>query len=99
MSELELDPVKTREMAGTVRGHADAVQQLTPLARGIVAVGTMQNSQVADSVDQIAAALDKVVKYHAEQLINFADVTDTAVVEFVNRDQAWAAGLREAGQR
>ncbi|MBF6298521.1 hypothetical protein IU459_13355 [Nocardia amamiensis] len=99
MSELELDPDKTREMAGIVRGHADTIRQLKPLARDVVAVKTMENSQVADSVDQIAAALNDVVDYHAKQLSDFADVTDTAVVEFVNRDQAWATGLREAGQR
>lgn len=99
MSELELDPDKTREMAGVVRGHAETIRQLAPLARDVVAVETMKDSQVAGSVDQIAAALDHVVAYHAEQLIDFADFTDTAVVEFVNRDQVWATALREAGQR
>ncbi|WP_330228282.1 hypothetical protein OHA40_19165 [Nocardia sp. NBC_00508] len=99
MSELELDPDKTREMAGIVRGHADTIRQLIPLASGVVAVGMMQDSQVADSVDQIARALNNVVDYHTKRLIDFADVTDTAVVEFVNRDQLWATALREAGQR
>ncbi|WP_174189784.1 hypothetical protein [Nocardia barduliensis] len=89
MSELELDPDKTREMAGIVRGHADTIRQLAPLARTVLAVRTMQDSQVADSVDQIAAALDDVVNYHAKRLVDFADVTDTAVAEFVNRDQVW----------
>ncbi|MFD8244698.1 hypothetical protein [Nocardia sp. NPDC059691] len=99
MSELELDPVQTREMAGAVRGHADAIRQSVPLARDVVAVETMRDSQVADAVDQIATALDRVVSYHAQRLIGFADITDAAVVEFVSRDQAWATALREAGQR
>ncbi|MEU2174111.1 hypothetical protein ABZ552_07810 [Nocardia sp. NPDC019219] len=86
-------------MAGTVRGHADAIRQAVPLARDVVAVETMRDSQVADAVDQIATALDRVVHYHAQQLIGFADVTDAAVVEFVSRDQSWATALREAGQR
>lgn len=99
MSELELDPVQTREMAEAVRGHADAIRQSVPLSRDVVAVETMRDSQVADAVDQIATALDRVVAYHAQQLVGFADVTDTAVVEFLSRDQAWASTLREAGQR
>lgn len=99
MSDLDLDPEKAREMARTVRGRGDAVSGLEPLAAGLVAAPTLEGSEIGTTVDAIAAALDKVVDYHARGLRAFADLADATVAEFVSQDQAFAANLREAGQR
>ncbi|MEW1737179.1 hypothetical protein AB0346_14615 [Nocardia beijingensis] len=69
VSELELDPVQTREMAEAVRGHANAIRQSVPLSRDLVAVETMRDSQVADAVDHIVTTLDRVVAYQAQQFV------------------------------
>ncbi|WP_433196370.1 hypothetical protein ACQP1G_44075 [Nocardia sp. CA-107356] len=99
MSDFELDPDKTRELAKTVRGHGDTVGGLAPLAEGLVALPTMESSDLAQTVDAVATGLNKVVEYHARRLHEFADLTDTAVTQFLAEDGAFADRLREAGQR
>ncbi|WP_067647182.1 hypothetical protein [Nocardia harenae] len=99
MGDPDLKVEETRALIAKVRQHADATATVIPLARGLVAVETMRESQIADVTDQLAPALDEVVNYHVTRLRDFADRTEQAVAAFVRQEDASAAELRQARPR
>ncbi|MFC8047605.1 hypothetical protein [Nocardia sp. NPDC057353] len=99
MGNPDLKVEETRALIAKIRQHADATETLVPLARGRVAVRTMQHSQIADVTDQLAPALDEVVKFHVARLRDFADRTEQAVAAFIRQEDASAAQLKQAQPR
>jgi len=93
MSDLDLDPVKTREMANTARGHVNTIRGLIPLAAGNRAAPTLEQAEIGIVVDAIAEALDRVVSYHAQRLQDFSELTDKAVDEFLGLDADRASDI------
>ncbi|MFC3964397.1 hypothetical protein [Nocardia jiangsuensis] len=99
MGDPDLKVEETRALIAKIRQHADATATVTPLARGLVAVETMQHSQIADVTDQLAPALDEVVQFHVTRLRDFADRTEQAVAAFMRQEEASAAQLEQAQPR
>ncbi|MBF6231826.1 hypothetical protein IU436_16580 [Nocardia farcinica] len=99
MSDLDLDPPKTREMADTIKRHGDAVRASNPLAVGNLAAPTLEGAEIGGVIDATASALERVVIYHAQRLQEFSDLTNKAVEEFLLLEGNRAKQFEEMGPR
>ncbi|MFC8045876.1 hypothetical protein [Nocardia sp. NPDC057353] len=93
MSDLVLDPGRARELADSVRRIGDSIRELNPLADGVEAEPTLQSAEIGRVVDATATALEKVITYHADRLLEFSDLTNRAVDNFLQQEAAGAAGI------
>lgn len=77
---VEFDTGLMRAMANEHRGHADAVEALTPFGGEEVKLARprMQKSVFAVRIEETLQAMDNVTDLHAKRLRSFADLTDAA---------------------
>ncbi|MFD7841513.1 hypothetical protein ACFV4K_01055 [Nocardia sp. NPDC059764] len=80
---VEFDTGRMRGMAGDHRGHADAVEALTPVAGEEVKLvrPKMKKSVFAVRIEECLTAMDGVTDLHGKRLRSFADLIDGAAAE------------------
>ncbi|WP_157171986.1 type VII secretion target [Nocardia higoensis] len=98
---MNVDPVEMRELGTRLRWQAGIVEGHQPLAketRDAARDGT-NPSQTFTRVQEVLGALDRVVRYHAEQMRAVADEIDTAAATYETQDGANAKSIERMGPR
>lgn len=98
---MNVDPVKMRELGTRLRWQAGIVEGHQPLAQATrdAARNGTKPSQTFTRVQEVLEALDRVVRFHAEQMRAVADEIDTAAAAYETRDKANAKSIEQAGPR
>ncbi|NLE78354.1 MAG: hypothetical protein GX610_02045 [Rhodococcus sp.] len=96
---VEVDPARLRELAKVVRESGDDVAELAPLANGSLPTVTMTGSSFAETIENAALALDRVIGYHSGVLTDFATKAEQAATEYEEADRANEAELEGIGPR
>ncbi len=89
-----VDPPRVRGLARATRAVAEATRQRAPLSGGANPVAGADDNELAVSLRDAAAALDRVVDYHAGQYVGFAHLCTRGADSYENADDASGQRLR-----
>ncbi|WP_280501801.1 hypothetical protein [Nocardia farcinica] len=90
-----------RELATRVRWRAGIVEGHQPLAKSTrdAARDGLQESQTFARVQEVLETLDKIVRYHADQMRVVAVDIETAATAYEVQDNATANSIERMGPR